>query len=125
MRIPQLRPSIVLSREAIMSTSPKRQPSALDPVKLDPNHYKVEFENDRVRVLRVNYGPRERSVIHSHPDGIGLFLTSQHFRFAFTNGRSTENHFTAGEVKWLPEGTHLPENLGDQPIELVLVELKT
>jgi hypothetical protein len=108
-----------------MSTSPKRQPSALDPVKLDPNHYKVEFENDRVRVLRVNYGPRERSVIHSHPDGIGLFLTSQHFRFAFTNGRSTENHFTAGEVKWLPEGTHLPENLGDQPIELVLVELKT
>jgi hypothetical protein len=48
-----------------MSTSPKRQPSALDPVKLDPDHYKVEFENDRVRVLRVNYGPRERSVMHS------------------------------------------------------------
>jgi hypothetical protein len=121
----QLRPSIVLSKEAIMSTSPKRQPSALDPVKLDPDHYKVEFENDRVRVLRVNYGPRERSVMHSHPDGIGLFLTSQHSRFAFTNGRSTENHFKAGEVKWLPEGTHLPENLGDQPIELILVELKT
>jgi quercetin dioxygenase-like cupin family protein len=121
----QLRPSIVLSKEAIMSTSPKRQPSALDPVKLDPDHYKVEFENDRVRVLRVNYGPRERSVMHSHPDGIGLFLTSQHSRFTFTTGRSTENHFKAGEVKWLPEGTHLPENLGDQSIELVLVELKT
>ena len=107
-----------------MSTAPKPQPVA-DPVKVDPKHYKVEFENDRVRVLRVNYGPRERSVMHSHPDGIGLFLTSQHSRFAFTNGRSTENHFTAGEVKWLPEGTHLPENLGDQSIELVLVELKT
>ena len=108
-----------------MSTAPKPQPSHLDPVKLDPNHYKVEFENDRVRVLRVNYGPGERSVMHSHPDGIGLFLTPQHSRFAFTTGRSTENHFTAGEVKWLPGGTHLPENLGDQPLEVVLVELKT
>ena len=35
------------------------------------------------------------------------------------------NHFKAGEVKWLPEGTHLPENLGDESIESVLVELKT
>jgi hypothetical protein len=62
---------------------------------------------------------------YTHTQMVGLFLTSQHLRFAFTNGRSTENHFKAGEVKWLPEGTHLPENLGDQPIELVLVELKT
>lgn len=97
----------------------------LDPVALDPNHYKVEFENDRVRVLRVNYGPRERSVMHSHPDGVGVFLTSQHSRFAFTNGKSTENHFTAGEVKWLAGAIHLPENLGDQPLEMILVELKT
>jgi hypothetical protein len=108
-----------------MSTAPKPQPNILDPVKLDPKHYKVEFENDRVRVLRVNYGPAEKSVMHSHPDGIGLFLTTQHSRFAFPTGRSTENHFTAGEVKWLPGGIHLPENLGDQPLEVVLVELKT
>ena len=109
-----------------MSTAAKPQINPqLDPVKLDPQHYKVEFENDRVRVLRVNYGPREKSVMHSHPDGIGLFLTSQHSRFSFTNGQSTESHFRAGEVKWLPGGIHLPENLGDQPLEVVLVELKT
>lgn len=97
----------------------------LDPVALDSNHYKVEFENDRVRVLRVNYGPRERSVMHSHPDGVGVFLTSQHCRFGFTNGKFAENHSTAGEVKWLPGAIHLPENLGDQPLEMILVELKT
>ena len=27
---------------------------AEDAVKADPKHYKVEFENDRVRVLRIN-----------------------------------------------------------------------
>jgi quercetin dioxygenase-like cupin family protein len=109
-----------------MPTTTKRQEyPQRDPVKLDPEHYKVEFENERVRVLRVIYGPHEKSVMHSHPDGIGVFLTSHRARFSFTNGQSRENKFTAGEVKWLPGGMHLPENLGDQPLELVLVELKT
>ena len=107
-----------------MATATKHQPNPLDPVKLDPKHYKVEFENDRVRVLRVNYGPREKSVMHSHPDGIGVFLTEQKARFSFTDGRATESQFKAGEVKWLAEKTHLPENLADEPLELVLVELK-
>jgi hypothetical protein len=35
---------------------------AADPVEVDAKHYKVEFENDRVRVFRVSYGPGERSV---------------------------------------------------------------
>jgi hypothetical protein len=47
-----------------MSTA---QPISEDPVKVDPSHYKVELEKDRVRVLRINYGPRERSVMHGHP----------------------------------------------------------
>ena len=33
--------------------------SSLDPVKIDPKHYKVEFENDQVRVLRVKIGAHE------------------------------------------------------------------
>src|SRR5471030_2026998 len=34
--------------------------SKLDPVKVDGKHYKVEFENEYVRVLRVHYDPREK-----------------------------------------------------------------
>jgi hypothetical protein len=26
----------------------------------------VEFENDQVRVLRITYGPHEKSVMHAH-----------------------------------------------------------
>ncbi len=40
---------------------------AQDPVKVDAKHYKVEFENDQVRVLRITYGPGEKSVMHEHP----------------------------------------------------------
>ena len=40
---------------------------AQDPVAVDPDHYKVVFENDQVRVLRITYGPQEESVMHEHP----------------------------------------------------------
>ena len=33
----------------------------LDPATVDPQHYKVELENEQVRVLRVHYGPHERA----------------------------------------------------------------
>ena len=32
---------------------------AQDPVKVDPKHYKVEFENSQVRVLRIKYDPHD------------------------------------------------------------------
>src|SRR6186997_1696872 len=33
----------------------------LDPAKVDAKHYKVEFENEHVRVLRIHFDPREKS----------------------------------------------------------------
>jgi quercetin dioxygenase-like cupin family protein len=107
-----------------MSTAPGPHPAVQDPVKVDPKHYKVELENDRVRVLRVTYGPREKSVMHSHPDGIAVFLTDQHSRFTPPDGKSEENRFIPGQTMWFPAGSHLPENLADQPLEVILVELK-
>jgi hypothetical protein len=47
---------------------------AQDAVKVDPKHYKVESENDQVRILRVPYGPHEKSVMHSHPALVAVFL---------------------------------------------------
>jgi len=41
--------------------------SAQDAAKVDPKHYKVEFENSQVRILRIHYGPHEKSVMHSTP----------------------------------------------------------
>jgi hypothetical protein len=78
--------------------APGPQPAVQDPVKVDPKHYKVE--NDHVRVLCVTYGPREKSVMHSHPDGIAVFLTDQHSRFTLPHGKSEENRFIPGQTMW-------------------------
>jgi quercetin dioxygenase-like cupin family protein len=97
---------------------------AQDAVKVDPKHYKVEFENDQVRVLRINYGPHEKSVMHQHPDSIAIAMNDMTLRFTTPDGKTQDVTYKAGQSMWAPAGTHLPENTGDKPMEVVLVELK-
>lgn len=97
---------------------------AQDPVKVDANHYKVEFENSQVRVLRIKVNPGEKSVMHRHPNAVAIFLTDLDGKFTFPNGTSESVTSKAGEARWTPAITHLPENTSSQPFELILVELK-
>ncbi len=82
---------------------------AQDAVKVDPKHYSVVSENDQVRILKVHYGPHEKSVMHSHPDTVAVFLTDAKGQFTFPDSAAA---------------THLPENTGDKDMELIVTELK-
>lgn len=97
---------------------------AQDAAKVDYKHYKVEFENDLVRVLRINYAPGEKGVMHSHPEGVVVFLTDGEGKFTFPDGNTKDTEFKAGQVIWSPETTHQPENTGDEPFEVIQIELK-
>jgi quercetin dioxygenase-like cupin family protein len=97
---------------------------AQDPVKVDPKRYKVEFENESVRVLRIHYGPGEKSVMHSHPQGVAVFLTDENGKMTFPDGRTEVSSVEAGQVMMAAATEHLPENVGDKPMELILVEFK-
>ena len=97
---------------------------AVDAVKADPAHYKIEVDNAQVRVLRAHFGPHEKSVMHSHPDTIAVFLTDGHVKFTAPDGKTQEANVKAGETQWRPAETHLPENLGDTPFDVIVVELK-
>jgi quercetin dioxygenase-like cupin family protein len=99
--------------------------TAQDPTKIDAKHYKVEFENEHVRVLRITYGPKEKSAMHEHPAGVGVALTDLKAKFTFADGKSEERHMKAGQVLWFSAEKHSPENLSDQPFEAILTELKT
>jgi quercetin dioxygenase-like cupin family protein len=84
-------------------------------VKVDSRHYKVEFENERVRVVRIKYGPGEKSVMHSHPESVAVFLTDARCKFTYPDGRAEDNSAIAGTVQHMDAFTHLPENLGPEP----------
>ena len=98
--------------------------SAQEPTKVDSKHYKVVLENDHVRVLRITYGPKEKSVMHEHPAGVVTFLTDSKMKFTFPDGKTADSPGKAGDVLLTPAGKHLPENMGDKPFEAILVELK-
>ena len=98
--------------------------AAQDAVQADPKHYSVIAENERVRVLRVRYGAGEKSVPHTHPDLVAIFMTDSHVRFNQQGEGPPEAQGKAGDVVVMPATTHQPENLGSQPFEVVLVELK-
>ena len=108
-----------------MSMVPEPRAITADPVKVDPKHYKVEFENDRVRVLRIAYAPHEKSVMHGHPAGVAIFLTDQDSKFTYPDETSENITADAGTTRWLDANQHLPENVGDKSFEVILVELKT
>src|ERR1039458_3535667 len=95
-----------------------------DPVKVDAKHYKVEFENESVRVLRITYGPGEKSVMHYHPNSVAVFLTDGKTRMTTPDGKSEDVPGKAGAATWTPAGSHLPQNVGDKRFDVVLVELK-
>jgi len=107
-----------------MSTASKLQLGTLDPVTLDPGHYRVELENEKVRVLRARYGAHEKSVMHEHPACIQVNLTIAHLKVTYSDGRTENIHSKAGQVSLLPPSEHLPENLSDFPYEAIAIELK-
>lgn len=99
---------------------------AQDPVVVDSMHYKLVFENENVRVLRISYGPNEESAaMHDHPAGVAVFLDDQEVAFTLPDGQTVEVSGKAGDAIWTEAGAHLPRNLSDQPFELILVEVKS
>jgi hypothetical protein len=107
-----------------METTRKLQAISADPVQVDPKHYAVELENNRVRVLRKKYGPGEKSVMHGHPAGVAVFLTDHQSRFTYPDGRTEDMTAQAGSIRWLDGFEHLVESLSDRPFELIIIELK-
>jgi beta-alanine degradation protein BauB len=63
--------------------------------------------------------------MHGHPASLAVFLTENRARFTFPGGKTEERSWTAGEIMFTPAEEHLPKNLTDKALELVLIELKS
>jgi quercetin dioxygenase-like cupin family protein len=96
---------------------------SLDPVRTNPQHYTVVFENDRVRVLEYNDQPGDRTTPHAHPDSVMYTLSS--FRRRLHAGDTQRDvEIAAGTTAWVPAQQHSGENIGDTPTQAIFVELK-
>lgn len=98
--------------------------SGQDLTKINPRSVKVEFENSRIRILRIRYAPHENSGMHSHPQRAVVRITDRHIRETTSNGKLEERYAKAGEFVWANAATHSIENLGDAPAETIEIEFK-
>jgi len=94
-----------------------------DAVTADPKHYSVSFENDVARILRVKYGPGEKSIMHRHLPGCVIFLTAQTFNFTIPDGSTEPASVPAGALGCGDGNVHLPENIAAEA-EFIMVEFK-
>lgn len=99
--------------------------SAQDAAKVDSTHYTVVSENAQVRILRVHYGPHEKSIMHSHPATVAVFLTDAAAKFTYPDGKTEIRNVKAGDAQYSPSTIHLPENTGDNGMDVIVVELKS
>ncbi len=97
---------------------------AQDPTKVESKHYKLDFENERVQVVSVHYGPHEKSSLHEHPGGVVVSLSEGHLRFSDEAGKVREVHAKAGEVRWYAPFKHQVENLSDTSYDAVYIGVK-
>ena len=97
---------------------------AQDPTKVEPKYYHLDFENEKVQVVSVHYGPHEKSAMHEHPGGVVVILTAAHLRFTDENGKVREVFSKPGEARWYPPFHHRVENLGDTAYDAVYVGIK-
>jgi hypothetical protein len=97
---------------------------AQDPLKVEPTHYKLAFENEFVQVVNVHYGPHEKSNLHAHMGGVVVVLTAGHLRFTDENGKVQEVYAKPGDPRWFPPFKHTVENLGDSAYNAVYIGIK-
>jgi quercetin dioxygenase-like cupin family protein len=74
--------------------------------------------------VRIKYKAGEKSVMHSHPESIAVFLTDAHAKFTYPDGKNEDIKAKAGSVQHMDAFTHLPENKSKKSFEVIQVELK-
>ena len=104
-----------------------------DPVKVAPQAYKLDFENDWVKVLRVHYAAKEKIPEHDHPATAAAFVylndsgpvIFKHVGLSYGAITRPATKARGFRLWYAVKETHEVENTGDTPSDFVRIELKT
>jgi len=107
--------------------------SAQDPAKVAPQAYKLDFENDWVKVLRVHYAAKEKIPEHDHPATAAAYVylndsgpvIFKHVGLSYGPVTRSAVKARSFRVWYAVKETHEVENTGDTPSDSVRIEFKT
>jgi len=124
---------IALAAVAAGAQEPPQPLQALQATTAAPKNYRLEFENEFVRVIRATLGPRDHVPVHQHPTfpTVYVYLTDAgparftHITPSYTIERAPVR---AGGVRYNRNAhieTHVVDNLSDVASEYLRIEMKT
>ncbi len=107
-------------------------PEELDALIAAPEHHKLLFENEAVRVLETIIHPGDKTNLHTHKDPASLYFIScsDFIRYDAAgnievDSRTLSKTPTPGSVSWSgPLAPHILENTGKDEIHVISTELK-
>ena len=95
-----------------------------DAVTAAPNLYAVAYENDAVRILRVEYAPGDLSSMHHHPASCSIIINTQSWESMAPDGDVMAAFADAGMFACEDGYSHSMENTGEEPAGLFAIEFK-
>jgi quercetin dioxygenase-like cupin family protein len=95
-----------------------------DVLRVDPAHYRLDFENEHVRAVRLTLKPDETVPMHDSHDALAVCVKECHLRFTRPDGRVQDIHMETGETRWIYGDTHSAKNLNTQPMEMLFIGTK-
>ena len=98
---------------------------AQDATKTDGDKYKVLLENEHVRVLEYRDLPGATTHQHRHPAFVLYAMAPFKRRLLLPDGKVLMREFSAGDVIYSAEQTHIGENVGTTPTHVIMVEMKS
>jgi hypothetical protein len=119
----------VRSREFPPDIVPPEVLKGKDALEADPKHYRLDLENDHMRVLRLTLKADEVAPVHDDRDALFVCLAvgsdkACHIRLTRPGGRSQDIHMQAGESRWIYADTRSEKNVGPQALEMLVIEPK-
>jgi hypothetical protein len=107
-------------------------PTELDALIASPQHHKLLFENEFVRVLDTNIPPGEITNLHTHqfPSSLYFLSWSEFIRYdekgnILVDSRTLSKTPTVGSALWSgPITAHCLKNIGNNNLHVISVEIK-
>ena len=95
-----------------------------DPLTIDAQHYRLDYENEHVRAIRLTLKADEAVPMHDDVDAQVVCIQECHLRFTRPDGHIQDVHMESGETRWLYGDTHSTRNLNTNPMEMLFIEVK-
>jgi beta-alanine degradation protein BauB len=94
-----------------------------DALSASPEVHKLVFENEKIRILEINFPPKHKTLPHWHPKSLGYVINPTKMLMELPDGTRQEFDLKTGQT-FEVEGVHTVENIGDTELKTIHIEFK-